>query len=182
MVSQVAAVEAIEALSRGGGAGARRWAVALTVGLPLCATLIGNAQVPPFTGLSLLSLVMLPALAPGALTYAYVATARDIRQSYRSALSARWVRGHQCCRNCGGPLAVSERELAATCLYCGTDNLLGVDAGEISAYALSVSRTLGEALAEVRLRLRLLWVCLLVTALGVLGLGVGVHWVGGLAP
>lgn len=181
MVSRAAAEEAIAALSRGGGAGARRWAFALTVGLPLCASLIGNAQVPPLTGLFLLSLAMLPALVPGALTFAYVATARDVRQSYLAALSARWVRGHQCCRNCGGPLAASERELAATCLYCGTDNLLGVDAEEISAYAGGVSRTLGEALAELRIRLRLLWVSLLVTALGVLGLGVGVHWVGTLA-
>ncbi len=71
------------------------------------------------------------------------------------------------CRRCGAPLGPARDAIVASCVYCGTENVLGVDLGHRASSEAQQSGTLAEALQQ-RGRERRLWRRLAVAALVVL--------------
>jgi hypothetical protein len=71
------------------------------------------------------------------------------------------------CRSCGAPLATRSDRLVVPCVYCGSDNVLGIDLRRDVAPAARQVATLEDALRARSRERALAWVA---WSLGLLGL------------
>lgn len=85
------------------------------------------------------------------------------------------------CHACGGPLVVGKDEVVVRCVYCGADNVLGLDLRVKAGRERAAARSLGEALAW-RSRERLRWRWRMMPALGLTALGGYLLWSSVRAP
>ena len=150
-------------------------AAALILFLPPCVSLFAALVVWfPLAMVDGLVFVSIPALLPGAVLWVWAigsrATVQRIDRELGAGPPAR-AGGDPTCRACGAPLVVEADALAATCLYCGTDSLLGAGARErVTSRLGSKVRTLEDALRMWRIRVLLLGAGLVVVALPMAGL------------
>ena len=180
----VAARQAVEPKWRALAAGSSpSWGYvggALLVLLPPIATGFGLTLEPEVTRTGIFALFTLPTLCPGAVVFVWGATADATKRNYHGALAARPAAKAgepPGCRSCGAPLAVGPSDLSATCLYCGTDSFLSdlpIDA--LSTDLGEALTTLEQAARALTLRLRLVRLALLGTAVVVVGLAGALWW------
>lgn len=156
-------------LAHGSAPRVRGLAFTLTVCLPPLAALVVQRSAP-LGSLALLGRVALPALSPGALLFGYCATADTLRRSFGEGLQSRYADGVHHCRQCGAPLRASR--LSTTCLYCGADNLLVSAVQRVRRHAALATKTLAEALADLRTRQRVAMVACLGIATTLVALSV----------
>ena len=123
----------------------------------------------------------IPSLLPGGALWVWAIASRATAQRLDRGMWAgppQRAGGSPTCRGCGAPLTVEPEALAATCVYCGTDSVLGSQAsGEVSQAAGAKVRTLKDALRTWRMRVVLLGFGVIALAVPIVGLAILV-WAG----
>jgi hypothetical protein len=123
----------------------------------------------------------IPSLLPGGALWVWSIASRATAQRLDRGMWAgppKQAGGSPTCRGCGAPLTVEPEALAATCVYCGTDSVLGSQAsGDVSQAAGAKVRTLKDALRTWRMRVVLLGFGVIALAVPMVGLAILV-WAG----
>ncbi len=127
----------------------------------LAALWVVVARVPP-SAVGVFAGAIVPALLPGLALGIWSAAVHATLVRFELALAALPPEddgGPPRCRICGAPLALAAGAISARCAYCGSDSLIGhvAEATRVLANKLRDElRTLGHAIAALRIRRRLL--------------------------
>jgi hypothetical protein len=141
LLQQPGAARAGSRLKMAGWAMAAIWLVVLGVGIAF--KVMSRLTAPAVGGLvafAILWIVALFLLARGSLAD------RHALRLLAIGLGARPMGDGYACRSCGAPLATWADRLVADCVYCGSDNVLGIDLRRDVAPAARQVATLEEAL------------------------------------
>ncbi len=148
--------------------------ILLIVVLPPIATVVAMLiPAPPLGRVQVYALATVPAILPGAILTAWGAAVDATIVRVRDALCAQppATKGAPPrCRQCAAPLALHPGELAATCAYCGSDNLIDeVPVRALQRRMREALRTLGDATRKLRSRRILLALGTIAVAIAVVG-------------
>jgi predicted RNA-binding Zn-ribbon protein involved in translation (DUF1610 family) len=138
------------------------FAIALVMLAPaiIAAAWMNGAAHPP-SAIDLFTRAIIPALLPGTALWMWSAAIHATVVRFRFALAARAPKDKKappCCRNCGAPLAVTDKAIFARCAYCGSDSLVAQLSDALTALDQALRdelKTMAEAVQALVYRRRI---------------------------